>query len=221
MGEYESKLRKRANKNNKGVYYGIIYLSFICLIFSLIAMAFGGFFEKKDFILISLVLLLFSEIFLLVSTFIDIYNSRSGLYLFLKNPSSLLLRNTDINGRSKIKFSKKLVKFELDDLELAKIEILYERVHFDKRTSIITGSIDKIGIFPTILATFILILTQLSNIHVQKFLKLNQNFQFYFYAIVILVSFFQLVSVFNNFVSLKLDNMVNTLEYTIKLKKGH
>lgn len=221
MGGYESTLRKRANKNNKSVYYGVVALTIICLVFSLVLMAVGAFFEKQDFIFISLVLLLVSEFFLLVSTFVDIYSSRKSWCLFFKNPSSLLLRNTDINSRAKIKFSQKLMKFELSDLELAKIEISYEKVYFDKRTSIVTGSIDKIGIFPTILATFILILTQLSNVQVQKFLKLNPNFQFYFYAIVIVVSFFQLVSILNNFTSLKLDKMIDTLDFSIKNKKNN
>ncbi len=217
---YQSLLRKKSNKKNNGVYYGTISICAIFFIFSLILIGIGAYSKNQNIILTSLILLLVSEIFLLVSTLVEIYNSRKSLCLFFKSPSFLLLRNADINVRSKIKFLPELIKFNEDDLELSKREIIYEKEHFDRRTSIITGTIDKIGIFPTILATLVLILNQLSNINVQNFLKLNPNFQFYFYAIIFIVTFFQIISMFNNFTSLKLSNMVDTLDYTINIKKS-
>ena len=104
-------------------------------------------------------------------------------------------------------------------MEFIKREIILEKDHFDKRTSIITGTIDKIGIFPTILATLLLILTQMSNTNVQIFLNLNPNFEFYFLAAIFIVFFFQIFSVINFFTSLKLSKMIDTLDYIIEIKK--
>lgn len=217
--KYQSNLRKRIHKRDKQLYYGFIGISAISFIFSLVLIISGAFFKNQDLIVLAFILIFVSEISLLISTLVDIYQSRKNLHSFIKKPEFQLLNNTETNTRSKIKFLPKLLKFNLDDLELSKLEITYEKEHFDRRTSIITGTIDKIGIFPTILATFILIQTQLSNIHVQNFLKTHPNFQFYFYALIFIVVLFQITSVFNNFTSLKLQNMINALDYAIKKKK--
>ena len=116
-------------------------------------------------------------------------------------------------------YREKLINFELRDLEFTKREIMSEKDHFDKRTSIVTGTIDKIGIFPTILATILLILTQMSNTNVQKFLNINPNFKFYFFAAIFIVFFFQVFSVKNFFTSLKLSKMIDILDYVIELKR--
>lgn len=218
--KYESSLRVRANKkNNNDAYYGIMAICFILIGLSFFSIVLALIFKYQLMAFVGLILLLLAEISLLLSTVIDMFKSRKSIFLFFKQPSKILLQNLEFSTRSKIKFSHKLINFELKDLEFTKREIMLEKDHFDKRTSLITGTIDKIGIFPTILATLILILTQMSNTNVQNFLNLNPNFKFYFYCTIFIVFFFQTFSVINFFTSLKLSKMIDILDYVIELKK--
>lgn len=217
--EYESSLRKKVNKKNNGTYYDVMALCFCLNTLSLFSIGLGLIFKNQFLLIIALTFLLLAEISLFLSTVIDIFKSRKSIFLFFKQPSKILLQNLEFSTRSKIKFSHKLINFEFKDLEFIKREIILEKDHFDKRTSIITGTIDKIGIFPTILATLLLILTQMSNTNVQIFLNLNPNFKFYFLAAIFIVFFFQIFSVINFFTSLKLSKMIDTLDYIIEIKK--
>ena len=217
--EYESSLRKKVNKKNNGTYYDVMALCFCLITLSLFSIGLGLIFKNQFLLIIALTFLLLAEISLFLSTVIDIFKSRKSIFLFFKQPSKILLQNLEFSTRSKIKFSHKLINFEFKDLEFIKREIILEKDHFDKRTSIITGTIDKIGIFPTILATLLLILTQMSNTNVQIFLNLNPNFKFYFFAAIFIVFFFQIFSVINFFTSLKLSKMIDTLDYIIEIKK--
>ena len=217
--EYELSLRKKVNNKNSGTYYGVMALCFTLIGLSLFSIGIGLFFKNNFMLFTSLLFLLLAEISLLLSTVIDMFKSRKSIFLFFKQPSQILLQNSEFSTRSKIKFTPKLISFETKHLEFSKREITLEKDQFDKRTSIITGTIDKIGIFPTILATFLLILTQMSNTNVQNFLNLNPNFKFYFFAAIFIVFFFQIFSVINFFTSLKLSKMIDTLDYAIELKK--
>ncbi|WP_151813040.1 hypothetical protein [Acinetobacter junii] len=217
--EYESSLRKKVNKKNNGAYYGVMALCYSLIALSLFSIGLGLVFKNQFILLAALIFLLLAEISLLLSTVIDMLKSRKSIVLFFRQPSKILLQNLEFSTRTKIQFSKKLINFELRDLEFTKREIMSEKDHFDKRTSIITGTIDKIGIFPTILATILLILTQMSNTNVQKFVDINPNFKFYFFAAIFLVFFFQIFSVKNFFTSLKLSKMIDILDYVIELKK--
>lgn len=161
--EYESSLRKKVNKKNSGAYYGVMALCFSLIALSLFSIVLGLVFKNQFMLFFALIFLLLAEISLLLSTVIDMLKSRKSIFLFFRQPSKILLQNLEFSTRTKIKFSQKLINFELTDLEFTKREIMSEKDHFDKRTSIITGTIDKIGIFPTILTTILLILTQISN----------------------------------------------------------
>ena len=217
--EYESSLRKKVNKNNNGAYYGVMALCYSLIALSFFSIVLGLVFKNQFMLFAAFIFLLLAEISLLLSTVIDMFKSRKSIFLFFKQPSQILLQNSEFSTRSKIKFTPKLISFETKHLEFSKREITLEKDQFDKRTSIITGTIDKIGIFPTILATFLLILTQMSNTNVQNFLNLNPNFKFYFFAAIFIVFFFQIFSVINFFTSLKLSKMIDTLDYAIELKK--
>ncbi|NNP77814.1 hypothetical protein A7P54_15520 [Acinetobacter sp. Ac_3412] len=217
--KYETALRKRFNKKNNRAYYGSVAICFTLIGFSLFSIGIGFIFKNQFMMLVALIFIIFAELSLFLSTAIDMYNSRKGIISFFKNPLELLLQNTEFSTRSKIKFSPQLTDFELKDLKFTKREITLERDNFDKRTSIITGSIDKIGIFPTILATFILILTQLSNTNVQFFLNQNPNFKFYFFATIFIVFIFQILSLKNCFTILRLNTIIDTLDYIIEIKK--
>lgn len=219
LEEYESCLRKKVNNKNNGTYYGVMALCFTLIGLSIFSIGLGFIFKNNFMLFVALIFLLLAEISLLLSTVVDMFKSRKSILLFFKQPSQILLQNSEFSTRSKIKFRPKLISFELKHLEFTKREIMLEKDQFDKRTSIITGTIDKIGIFPTILATFLLILTQMSNTNVQNFLNLNPNFKFYFLAAIFIVFFFQIFSVINFFTSLKLSKMIDTLDYVIELKK--
>ncbi|KHN68252.1 hypothetical protein DH17_09460 [Acinetobacter oleivorans] len=148
------------------------------------------------------------------------YTQEKILSIFFNEPVGILLRNANISARSAIEYLPELIAFEYDDLELARREIAYEKDHFDKRTSILTGSLDKIGIFPSILATMVLLLTHLSNNKTFEFLQEHPEFQFLFYVLIAVVVIFQLFSIFTNFISLKLYYLIQVIEYAINLKEN-
>lgn len=217
--EYDSILRKKLNKQSNSFYYKSINICLILLSFSLLSIGVSFLFKNWFIMFAALVFIVFAILVLFLSTAIDIYKSRKGILWFFKKPIYLLLQNSEFNIRSQSKFFSKLITYEVKDLNLVKQGIIFEKDSFDKRTSILAGTIDKIGIFPTILATFILIITQLSNINIQNFLNVNPNLKLYFYAAIFIVFFFQIFSVRNCLISLKLTKMIEILEYILIFKK--
>lgn len=221
INQYEKNFKLKKSSGNRALRQGFFWLNMACLMFSIILFILGVYLSLQTLIVISLILLLICEGLLLVDVIIDILYSRKDIKYFFNEPVGILLRNANISARSAIEYLPELIAFEYDDLELARREITYEKDHFDKRTSILTGSLDKIGIFPSILATMVLLLTHLSNNKTFEFLQEHPEFQFLFYILIAVVVVFQLFSIFTNFISLKLSYLIQVLECTIKLKEGN
>ncbi|QNX03410.1 hypothetical protein IC798_09125 [Acinetobacter seifertii] len=92
--------------------------------------------------------------------------------------------------RADMKYIPELYNFNIQDLKLVKLEINHEKDDFEKRTVLISGPIDKLGFFPAILATFVLILNLLSNTKTQDFFTTHQPLHFLFFALIFIVIFF-------------------------------
>lgn len=218
INQYEQNFKVKKNSRNRDLRQGFFWLNMTCLMFSVILFILGIYLSLQILIVISLILLLICEGLLLGDVIIDIVYSRKDIKYFFNEPVGILLRNANISARSAIEYLPELITFEYDDLELARREIVYEKEHFDKRTSILTGSLDKIGIFPSILATMVLLLTHLSNNKTFEFLQEHPEFQFLFYILIAVVISFQLFSIFTNMVSIKLNYFIQVLEYILEIK---
>ncbi|WHA54041.1 hypothetical protein OH685_12350 [Acinetobacter pittii] len=117
--------------------------------------------------------------------------------------------------RADMKYISELYNFNIQDLKLVRLEINHEKDNFEKRTVLISGPIDKLGFFPAILATFVLILNLLSNTKTQDFFTTHQPLYFLFFALIFIVIFFQIFGIYTNFISMKLSHMIDILQYVI------
>jgi hypothetical protein len=76
------------------------------------------------------------------------------MHKIVTNPLEVLIENAHGAAISDAKLLAKLDRKSLDGLELAHIEIKLEREAFDKRLALTIGQIEKLGLFPGLLATF-------------------------------------------------------------------
>lgn len=217
--EYESSITSRKNFRKNKTRRNIISVNLTIFCTAIVLLLISAFNHNYYVVLVGLILLLICEILMLVEVIVDIIYSRKDFIDFFKQPTRLLLRNVRVTTNSTIKYLAELLNFSSSDLNLAKKEIEYEKDHFDKRTSIISGSIEKIGIFPSILATAVLLIAQLANNKFQEFLDTHPQVQFVFYALIGIVIIFQFFSIMTNFTSLKISHMIQVLDQAIELKK--
>ncbi len=217
--EHESSVINRRNFKSRKIRKNIFYANCIVLCTAITLLVVAWFNQNAYVILAGLMLLLLCEILMIVEVIVDISYSRKDFWLFFRKPIHLLLRNVRISANSTIQYLPNLLKYSKNNLELAKKEIEFENEHFKNRTTVISGAIDKLGLFPSILATVVLLVTQLSNDKVQTFFGNYPNIQFIFFALVIVVVIFQFFSIFTKFSSLKLYHMAQVLDLVIVLKK--
>lgn len=128
---------------------GVIALSFfILLMYSIFK------FEWLKFT--SLLLLILSQIIFMFAPLIEIYQSRSKIIKSFKIPFNHAI---NINVKSEIIIDNKklteLISLNKQELELGLMEIKHERTCLEKRMSIITGPIEKLGMLPTLITTLV------------------------------------------------------------------
>lgn len=213
--EYPTSLKKRLNYKTRKISRYIFLTSLIILIIGFVLGILSFYTKNQYLMLLSLILFLLCEILIISESFFNIFMSRKDLSIFFSNPSKTLLKNVDFMLRADIKYIPELHNFNIQDLKLVKLEINHEKDNFEKRTVLISGPIDKLGFFPAILATFVLILNLLSNTKTQDFFTTHQPLYFLFFALIFIVTSFQIFGIYTNFISMKLSHMIDILQYVI------
>lgn len=213
--EYPTSLKKRINHKTRKISRYILLTSSVIFIIGFL-LGILAFYTRNQYVMLSsLILFLLCEILIISESFFNIFLSRKDLLTFLSNPSKTLLKNVDFMLRADMKYISELYNFNIQDLKLVRLEINHEKDNFEKRTVLISGPIDKLGFFPAILATFVLILNLLSNTKTQDFFTTHQPLYFLFFALIFIVIFFQIFGIYTNFISMKLSHMIDILQYVI------
>jgi hypothetical protein len=122
---------------------GLISVSLVILIIN----------KKMEFELlnwIALIILFLGYLGVLMHPIVLIFHYKRSIYNFMNNPLSVIIDNTKRNHKLDEKYLKYFFSREKANLERTLIELKAEKDSFEKRTSILVGSIDKIGLFPGI-----------------------------------------------------------------------
>jgi hypothetical protein len=103
----------------------------------------------------SIVALLIAYIGVLVHPLISAWFHRKSIREILKHPFGILLRNSAATAAVDLKYLPKLVRKPLRLLEVVALEVKAEREFFERRISLLVGAIEKVGLAPGMLATFL------------------------------------------------------------------
>jgi hypothetical protein len=156
----------------------------------------------------SLAALLVSYVGAIVHPLLSAFIHRKSLLAALKHPFGILLQNAATTAAIDLKYSPKLERKSLALLEITALEVKSEREFFERRLSLVVGSIEKIGLAPGLLATF-LSLNQLPG-------SLNQWVLGLAYTTPTLYFFGAMA----HFLVMRLDRMSKLLELVIGRKKA-
>ncbi|MEL7627480.1 hypothetical protein AAGW04_00560 [Pectobacterium aroidearum] len=111
-------------------------------------------FEYKKLLLCSLILLILTYLVFIITPFISIYQNRNKIKKTFTLPfNSAINKNVKKDFIIDQRYLKELILLDKKELELGLMEIKNERNFLEKRTLLITGPIDKLGILPGIIST--------------------------------------------------------------------
>lgn len=105
----------------------------------------------------SLVALTLAYLVLLIHPFVAAWIHRRSLAIAAKNPLGLLLSNAKATTRVDLRYLPHLKRESVEDLEMVLMEVKTERDFFERRSAAIFGPVEKIGLFPGLLALGVLL----------------------------------------------------------------
>lgn len=129
-------------------------------------------------------------------------------YRIMQNPFDGLLARMHEASVNEAKYINELLAFEVIVLEYALTQYKAERNAFERRTAILAGTLEKVGIVPAMLAYFAVASTVLKD--AGQFVV----------VIVWTVPAFYCLAFFGGMINLKMDRVLALLELSIKLKSN-
>lgn len=152
---FESRLRKRANKQRRGYFIRNFVWLFQAIPFciaGLAAIARKFFDASENVAIVGLALLLLSYMATLIYPFLIAWVNRRAFIAAIKDPIGLLLENASATATVDARLLPRLIRSPIEHLELLLLELKAEKEFFEKRLSLLVGSIEKIGLGPGLLA---------------------------------------------------------------------
>ncbi|AXI04014.1 hypothetical protein [Aquirhabdus parva] len=220
LDQYPKKLIKRANYKKKELYLRCLYGALATFVAAIIAGGLSLILSENIYLqLFALICLLISELLIIAAQILEIVFERKDILKFISQPSKVFLENANITTRIDMKFIPALLNFPREDIDLVKIEIAHERAHIEKRVAVVCGPIDKLGFFPSLLVTAILIIDKLPDPKTHKILIIGNNFHELIVGLVLIIMIFQFFSIFVHGAAAKLERIVQLLEHVSKLQK--
>ena len=204
--EVSERNERNKNKNRTIVIY--LWLTFIIFMIALLLSLINKWFFQKDTVVtISLYVLILSYLMIVMQPLLMAWINRQTLKKFILNPFELFL--ADIENTAKIDYSyiNVLLTQDLNHLKFARAIIAAEKQAIEGRTALLIGAVEKIGIFPGILAA------------VTTLTSLTKNQPEWVYAIAYLNPVIFFVGGIIHSTLMRLDKMVEILNYVIKQKE--
>lgn len=208
---YESRTMKRANQQQRGYLIRNFAWWFQVVPFAvaaIIAIARSYYGASENVAIAGLIFLLVSYVATLLHPFILAWVHRRTLVVAAKNPIGLLFDNANATTRVDARLITRLLRSPIEHLELLHVELKSEREFFERRLSLIVGSVEKIGLAPGLLATSI----SLSN------LKSTQTD--WITALAYMTPVLYVLGVVSHFLLMRLDRFTKIVELAVAQQKS-
>ncbi|WP_405078885.1 hypothetical protein ACI51Z_02605 [Pectobacterium carotovorum] len=148
----EKRAKKKEIKNNLEFKTFVLIIGLVAT--SIISALLSHAFEYEKLLLVSLILLMLTYLAFIITPFISIYQNRNKIKKSFTLPFNLAInQNVKKDFIIDQRYLKELIALDKKELELGLMEIKHERNFLEKRTLLITGPIDKLGILPGIIST--------------------------------------------------------------------
>ncbi|MFM5760783.1 hypothetical protein [Aeromonas hydrophila] len=180
-----------------------IILSFLCLVINL-------YFDSNHIALTGLILLFASYIGTILQHLLILFANWQDFIKTLSKPFSLIIHNTKVTVRYDALLYKALMYFSMQELKYISSRMKNERNTLNSKVSLLIGGIDKIGIFPGLVATLIS-LNQIGNSGASSWVQPIA------YASIILYIFGFL---FHNAI-IRADEKIQLIDFIIDIKSSH
>lgn len=208
---FESRLSKRANKQRHGFFIRNFVWLFQAIPFciaGLAAIARKFFDASENVAIVGLALLLLSYLATLIHPFLIAWINRRAFIAAIKDPIGLLFENASAATAVDARLLPRLVRTPIEHLELLLLELKAEKEFFERRLSLVVGSIEKIGLGPGLLAAGV----SLANIKTDQ----SDWIGALAYAMPVLYAF----GVAAHFLLMRLDRFVKLAELAVARKKS-
>lgn len=205
--EVKYRRRRRNTQNHKLTTRFFIFFTAI-FVLALFQRGLIYFIDIEWLRVLSLVTLLISYLGFLLLPILTLTIHRKVLFSFILNPFGALLDNAAETALVDAKYFTKLKNKPLNTIELVSIELKEEQKFFERRIMLIVGAIEKLGLFPGLLAAFLAI-TQLPGSSNQWVIALA-------YATPVLYLF----GAYAHFTAMRLSRLNALLELVIEEKKA-
>lgn len=207
----EVRRRKRSKNGMQGYllrnYLWIFQVAPFCLAIALgVARKFCG--APEWVAAVGLIMLLGLYLASLAQPFLLAWVHRKALSKAARNPFDLLLENACSTAAVDVLLIPKLLRSPLEDIELLLLQLKAEKEFFERRLSLVVGSIEKVGLVPGLLAAGI----SLSN------LKSDQSE--WVVALAYATPLLYLFGAGAHFLLMRLDRMTKVTELAVARKKS-
>ncbi len=130
-------------------------LSTVVILISLIIFVIASFLEIKIMAHIAIIILFIGYIGLFLSPIYLAFYYRKKLRKYVRNPLGIIIDNAKQSHKLDSKYLNYFISKEKGALEKVFLELNSEKESFATRVSLVSGAIEKVGLFPGIIAFFI------------------------------------------------------------------
>ena len=191
---------------NKSILNKPDILSISVILISLIVFIIASILKNKILVNISVIILFIGYAGLLLSPIYLAFYHRKKLCKNVKNPLGVIINNAKQSHDLDSKYINYFVSKEKEALERVFLELNSEKESFATRVSLIIGAIEKVGLFPGVIAFFIT-LSKIDNIEFDWVLTIA-------YAIPILY----FMGVYSHFLINRMNRHIELIKYAIQQK---
>ncbi|MFM5202045.1 hypothetical protein ACET99_17215 [Aeromonas caviae] len=210
---YYYEIRKRnTTLKNKEQWSNIIFrvLVVLPLIFSFLCLGINLYFDSNDIAFTGLIFLSASYFGTMLQHLLILFSNWQDFINVLSKPFSLIIHNTKVTVRYDAPLYKALMYFSMQELKYISNRMKTERNTLNSKMSLLIGGIDKIGIFPGLVATLISI-NQIGSSGASSWAQPIA------YASIILYTFGFL---FHNAI-IRADEKIQLIDFIIDVKSSH
>lgn len=210
---YYYEIRKRnTTLKKKERWSNIVFkiLVVLPLVLSLLCLGINLYFDSNGITFTGLIFLFVSYIGTILQHLLVLFANWQDFIKILSKPFSLIIHNTKVTVRYDALLYKALMYFSIQELKYISNRMKTERNTLNSKVSLLIGGIDKIGIFPGVVATLIS-LNQIGSSGASSWAQPIA------YASIILYIFGFL---FHNAI-IRADEKIHLIDFIIDMKGGH
>ncbi|MGV6396656.1 hypothetical protein ACTUVN_002092 [Pseudomonas caspiana] len=162
-------------------------------------------------------LIALSYLILFIYPFLGLWLYRDSLKKLVSSPFACLLEwNVKTVMQVDARHLPRLVALSRDTLKLGALELKNERNSFERRTYIVTGALDKVGIFPGLLALFVGLSTLAKTLTDAAILTSRLDWMF---AVAVANIFFYFMCGYSQVMLMRYDRMIALTELALERKQ--